>query len=600
MKNIFSSFSVSKIVAYAKTHKIITVVVAVALIGGGWWGYGKVTASSTETQYVLGTVEKGTIVSSISGSGQVSASNELVIQTKATGDIISVHVSAGQRVVAGQLIAVIDPTDAQNAVRDAEVNLESAQLSLDKLLEPAGGLSLVQAENKLAQAQESKADAEAALEKAYDDGFNDVADAFLDLPEAMSGLQDILFSYDASQNYENLEFYGDATGRNSVKAGTYKQQASDNYDSARKAYDANFEQYKGTNRFSSRVEIEELISETYDTAKLIAEAVKSANNLIQLYRDETQRAGRTPVSISATHLTELNTYTGTTNSQLVSLLSAKDAFENQQQTITNAERTIVETSQSLADLKAGADELDIRSARLTITQRENTLADAKQNLADSYVRAPFAGTIASLSAKKYAAASGELATLITDQKIAELSLNEVDAAKIELGDKATLTFDAIEELTLTGKVAQIDTIGAVTQGVVSYKVKIGFDTQEERVKPGMTVNASIQTDTKQDVLIVPSSAVKTQNGVSYVQVFNPALPENGGAQGVTSKIVPQQIEVVTGISDDTNVEIISGLEEGQQIVTRTISASAANTGATSGNANRGGALGAPPSGAIRF
>ena len=600
MKNIFSSFSVSKIVAYAKTHKIITVVVAVALIGGGWWGYGKVTASSTETQYVLGTVEKGTIVSSISGSGQVSASNELVIQTKATGDIISVHVSAGQRVVAGQLIAVIDPTDAQNAVRDAEVNLESAQLSLDKLLEPAGGLSLVQAENKLAQAQESKADAEAALEKAYDDGFNDVADAFLDLPEAMSGLQDILFSYDASQNYENLEFYGDATGRNSVKAGTYKQQASDNYDSARKAYDANFEQYKGTNRFSSRVEIEELIAETYDTAKLIAEAVKSANNLIQLYRDETQRAGRTPVSISATHLTELNTYTGTTNSQLVSLLSAKDAFENQQQTITNAERTIVETSQSLADLKAGADELDIRSARLTITQRENTLADAKQNLADSYVRAPFAGTIASLSAKKYAAASGELATLITDQKIAELSLNEVDAAKIELGDKATLTFDAIEELTLTGKVAQIDTIGAVTQGVVSYKVKIGFDTQEERVKPGMTVNASIQTDTKQDVLIVPSSAVKTQNGVSYVQVFNPALPENGGAQGVTSKIIPQQIEVVTGISDDTNVEIISGLEEGQQIVTRTISASAANTGATSGNANRGGALGAPPSGAIRF
>ena len=596
MKNIFSSFSVSKIVAYAKTHKIITVVVAVALIGGGWWGYGKVTASSTETQYVLGTVEKGTIVSSISGSGQVSASNELVIQTKATGDIISVHVSAGQRVVAGQLIAVIDPTDAQNAVRDAEVNLESAQLSLDKLLEPAGGLSLVQAENKLAQAQESKADAEAALEKAYDDGFNDVADAFLDLPEAMSGLQDILFSYDASQNYENLEFYGDATGRNSVKAGTYKQQASDNYDSARKAYDANFEQYKGTNRFSSRVEIEELISETYDTAKLIAEAVKSANNLIQLYRDETQRAGRTPVSISATHLTELNTYTGTTNSQLVSLLSAKDAFENQQQTITNAERTIVETSQSLADLKAGADELDIRSARLTITQRENTLADAKQNLADSYVRAPFAGTIASLSAKKYAAASGELATLITDQKIAELSLNEVDAAKIELGDKATLTFDAIEELTLTGKVAQIDTIGAVTQGVVSYKVKIGFDTQEERVKPGMTINASIQTDTKQDVLIVPSSAVKTQNGVSYVQVFNPALPENGGAQGVTSKIIPQQIEVVTGISDDTNVEIISGLEEGQQIVTRTISASAANTTATSGSANRGGG----PSGGLPF
>ena len=71
-------------------------------------------------------------------------------------------------------------------------------------------------------------------------------------------------------------------------------------------------------------------------------------------------------------------------------------------------------------------------------------------------------------------------------------MNEVDAAKISVGNKTTLTFDATEDLTLTGKVAQIDTIGTVEQGVVSYKVKIAFDTQDERIKPGMTANASIQ------------------------------------------------------------------------------------------------------------
>jgi multidrug efflux pump subunit AcrA (membrane-fusion protein) len=105
----------------------------------------------------------------------------------------------------------------------------------------------------------------------------------------------------------------------------------------------------------------------------------------------------------------------------------------------------------------------------------------------------------------------------------------------------------------------------------------------------MTANAAIQTATKQDVLVVPSSAVKTQNGVSYVQVFDPPLQQTGGTQGVASAIAPRQIEVEIGIADDTNVEIVSGLEKGQQVVTRTISGTTTNAPAVTGNAtNRGG------------
>jgi multidrug efflux pump subunit AcrA (membrane-fusion protein) len=119
----------------------------------------------------------------------------------------------------------------------------------------------------------------------------------------------------------------------------------------------------------------------------------------------------------------------------------------------------------------------------------------------------------------------------------------------------------------------------------------------------MTVNASIQTDIAQDVLVVPSSAVKTQNGASYVQMFEPALEETGGSQGAASKTPPTQVEVQTGISDDTNIEITSGLTEGQQIVVRTSSGtaaatSAARTGAT--NTSRGGAGGFGGGGAIRL
>jgi multidrug efflux pump subunit AcrA (membrane-fusion protein) len=131
---------------------------------------------------------------------------------------------------------------------------------------------------------------------------------------------------------------------------------------------------------------------------------------------------------------------------------------------------------------------------------------------------------------------------------------------------------------------------------VSYDVQINFDTQDARVKPGMTINADIQTGVVQDALAVPSSAVKTLNGESYVQVFIPPLADTGGNTGVTSDTPPQMVPVTIGLSDDSNVQILSGLEAGQQIVvstrttaqkTTTAATSARTTPGAAGAANRG-------------
>ena len=183
-----------------------------------------------------------------------------------------------------------------------------------------------------------------------------------------------------------------------------------------------------------------------------------------------------------------------------------------------------------------------------------------------------------------------VATFITKQKIAEISLNEVDVAKIKIGDKTTLTFDAIPDLTITGTVAEIDSLGTVSQGVVTYNVKISFDTQDDRVKPSMSVSASIITQVKQDVLMVPNSTVKTKNGTSYVQTFTPTLIGSDSTQGVVSLLTPNQTPVVIGLSNDTSTEIISGINEGDQIVLKatTVTATTSTTapsllGAIGGN-----------------
>jgi multidrug efflux pump subunit AcrA (membrane-fusion protein) len=166
-------------------------------------------------------------------------------------------------------------------------------------------------------------------------------------------------------------------------------------------------------------------------------------------------------------------------------------------------------------------------------------------------------------------------------QMAEISLNEVDVAKVAIGQKVTLTFDAIEGLSLTGVVSEIDTIGTVTQGVVTYNVKIAFDTQDERVKGGMSVNASIITNVKADTLVVPNSAVKTQGTGHYVEIFDPPIATTSGNQGTVSKVAPHKVQVEIGLANDTSTEITSGLKEGEQVVTKTTTTTAVKTAAPS-------------------
>lgn len=572
-----------KIKDLVRSRKKTVFMIAFLCAGGGYYIYMNATAADASVRYVLSEAEKGTIVVSVSGTGQVTASNQIELKPKASGDVISIAVKSGDTVEKGAVIARLDAGEAAKTVRDAETSLESAELSLAKLKEPVSGLSLMQAENALASAEKNRTDAEDDLEKAYEDGFTDVSDAFLDLPTVMTGLEDILYSYDVnpSGSQMNISFYADEARRYEEgvsKAVQYKNDADAKYQAARTLYDETFLAYKGVSRTSSEAAIENIIEKTYETARAISEAAKSADNLIRYYEDELTEHDVDPVAKADIHLSSIASYTSKANTHLSSVRNATVSIKTSKDAITTADRTIAEKKESLADLKAGTDELDLRSAELTLEQRRNSLADAREKLADYTVRAPFAGKIASVDITPYDTVSSgtTIAVLITDQKIAEISLNEVDAAKVKAGQKATLTFDALEDLMISGEVVEVDAIGTVSQGVVSYTVKIAFDTQDDRVRPGMTATAAIITDVRQDVLFVPNSAVSSQGGIYYVQTISDGVPGEG-AQGVTSAAGPRAKEVAVGLSNDDSTEIVSGLSEGDAVVSRTIDPSKTST-----------------------
>lgn len=575
------SYIFTRLVAYARAHVFVSSIVIILVLGGGYWTYAAARPAASDTRYMLGTVATGTVVATVSGAGQVSPSHEVTLNPKASGTITRVLIANGQTVSAGQPLAYIDATTQENAIASAKSDLTSAQISLEKLQEPADQLSLTQAQNALSQAQTN-------LAQDYDGGYNDVASTFADLPTVMTGLKNILYGNDRELGgtvVDNADYYTNQISEKDSRAQSFLDDANAKYKTALDAYNETLDLYKATPRTAATSSIASLVNDSYATTKNIADAVQAATNLIELYQQDLNAREITPNAVSDTHISDLNEYTSTLSSHIAALLSSKTGIVNDAESIT-------EKQQSLAQLQSGPDSLDVQSAQLSIQERQNALKQAEDDLANYTIVAPFAGTIADLNLHTGDAVSSgtAIATLITRDYIADLSLNEVDAAKVAAGQKATLTFDAIDGLSLAGVVAYVSPLGAVTQGVVSYDVKIEFTTTDPRIKAGMTVNADIAAAAHQNVLTVPSTAVKSQGGEYYVEAFNPPLsnPEAGGA---ASDVPPVEIPVTVGISDDTNTEITGGLTAGEQIVVGTRSNSAVPAASASSASRSGAAAG---------
>lgn len=172
------------------------------------------------------------------------------------------------------------------------------------------------------------------------------------------------------------------------------------------------------------------------------------------------------------------------------------------------------------------------------------------------------GRLSSSSSSQAPIVLGDLNTL----KV-QIEVNEVDITNVSVGQKSTLTFDAVPDFTATGKVEKIDSLGTINSGVVTYNVTIGFDNLDPRLKSEMSALANIIINVKPDVLLVPNSAIKTQNSSSYVEVLS-------------SGSTPVNTPVEIGEANDTSTEIISGLNVGDKVVTQTITAGASATAAS--------------------
>jgi HlyD family secretion protein len=499
---------------YISTHKKMSIFGGIVIVIVLYFVIRALTSHAAPTAYVLGTATNGTVVSTVTSTGQVSTSDSVDLKPQVSGTLLSIRAKAGDKVTQGETLFTIQATDAARAVQTAENNVASAKLDL---------LS-TQTSNAQSLTDQTKA----------------VATAYATL--LSSGLQ----PQPADQTTANYQL---PTISGNYTLGTEGTITVTTYSSA------------GGVSF----ETTGLVTSQGLTNSTTAQPIGTSGLFIQF-----------PSNIKG----GLSWTISIPNKNSPNYISNENAYE-----------TALENQTELQD-PASSTAVTLQSKELAITEAENSLASAEETLAEYSIKAPFSGTLADVPVSVGDDISGDtLGTIITNQEIVNLSLNEVDVSKVAVGDKATLTFDAISGLSLTGTVATIDPVGTVTSGVVNYSVTITLDTQDDRVKSGMSVTAAIETGIAQDVITVPSGAVKTTNGASYVMTVpdgDVATPVTGASSanatasqaGVILATPPVRTPVTVGLTDGTTTEITSGLTEGQSIVTKTVTPTAAATAAT--------------------
>jgi HlyD family secretion protein len=588
MANIFT-----KVKTYVKAHKIVSGVFVVLLVIGGYYSYAGANTATAVTKYVVQDATTGSVVSSVSATGQVQAGTTIDVTPKVSEDVTSIAVTVGEHVTAGQLLLQLDPTTEEQAVKSAQLALEQTQLSAQET-DQVATTTLLQQQDAVTSDEQSVINASTTLATDYQTGFNNLGPTFVNMQTVMVGLESFIQGNDISKTQNDPDAFVSLMP-DYLQAGAvpYEDTLESEYQAAVTAYQQNLTDYHALTANSSSSNLDALFGETNNTAQTVSEAVKAGKDFLDyIINTYPANSSTKPLpQIVNTLQNNFGTYTSTMNSQASGVQSTITQIANDKNNIINTQDSLQQASETLSETIAGPTATTLLGQQISVQTAQNNLATAEDNLDYTSVRAPIAGVVSAIGATVGETAGSNAVTIVGDGEVAAITLNEIDAAKVSVGDPATLTFDALPDVSLAGTVAEVSPVGTVSQGVVSYAVQIGFSqpadtSSSDQVKAGMSVTADIVTQADQNVIAVPNAAVVTSGGSPYV--LEPATPLSAtdlaaSASGGIVLPATKQVPVTVGLANDTETEITSGVNVGDQIVVETIkSTTATKTTATSG------------------
>lgn len=547
----------------------------------------KAAAKSSKLTERTTVVRKGNISETVSGSGTLASSNQASIISKADTTVSKVYYKAGQRVKIGDLLMELDSTNAQSTVENDRNNVEQQQVAVESSQQDIYSLSVTAPFNGM------------------------VSGIKVQKNDTIPANGTILTIADPSEFKATFQFAGAGKVKVGSSATLYLEELMDTVDGT--VTYVNSEPYStssGGEVYDVEIEVKNpgALSEGMNATAEIGTLQSTGSSTMEYVNESTLTCsgGGTVTAVNVR------------NNQSVKKGELLVKVENKQLTI----------NKQAADIKMNS---------LT-----NQLNDSEKQLNNYKICSPIDGIIVTdAPSSGDSVKSGDTLVTVVDDKSLEfqISIDELDIEKIAVGQKVDVTLDAVSETSskpLTGVVSSIAIEGTASNGVTTYPVTVKLNGTSDKLKIGMNADAEIYIENEENVLYVPIEAIQKYGGKSYVMVKGDAktiaeMKKNGtyidifsrssgsmnnynrsngsgssstgsgnstrsgssaksGSSSLSSRLtelkgyyanaIPMLVE--TGISNETYIEIKSGVSEGETILLPPITTSSStNTSSSS-------------------
>ena len=504
--------------SFLRNRRLLFIILAIVVLlagGGAWYYYSQVVpaqALPAEEKVQTTRVRRGDLVIYASGTGTLIPATEVDLGFSTGGTLVEVAVEVGDRVEAGDVLARVDDTDARSEVTQAEISLRLAELELATLTKEPDAADLAAAQASLADAQANLADLTAPPTA------EELAAARDNLLSAQKALESLL----AGPTQEEVRI-----------ARADLQTAEIDLQEAQAAYD----QVAWRPGVSATSEAMELwrAGTAYEKAKATYDQTVAGST------EEELAAARASVAEAQTELDTLE--------------QGPDPQE-----LTAAQATVAQAQAELDALLGGASSEDLEAAQLDVEQASITLASAQTQLEGTVLKAPFAGIVTAVEAQagETVGTDSIIALADLDHPLIELYLDETDLDKIAVGYEVEVVFDALPDETFRGHVTQVAPTLVEVDSVATVQALAALEDEgfgNPRLLPaGLNASVDVIAGRAENALLVPVEALRKLSPGKYAVFVM-----------VDGQLGMRPVEV--GLMDVTSAEIISGLEQGDEVST---------------------------------
>ena len=492
-----------------KNWKWLVPVLCVAVAGGVFLlRPQQAKPASVDASYTEAAPERRDVTNTLSGTGTLNPANTYTVKSLVDGKVLTGTIEEGNIVEESNVLYTIDSSDASTNFEKAEIAMQQAQRSYDKVVDR----QYVRAEvaGVVSSLKVTKGD------------------------EVTSG-QEVAVIRDSSRMLLTLEFPAADAANFSVG-----QSAAVTLDGTFEQLNGTVTSVSGTDALSAGNLLTRTVTITVQNAGGLttAQAATASINGVSSIGSATfaYQAERTLTAQAAGTVTSINVQEGSdvAKDDIILGLSGDDLTES-----------IQSASESL------------RSAEISMQNLQDTMNNYT-------ITAPISGTIIEKDAKVGdAVKTGDTLCIVYDLSYLEMNINvdELQISSISVGQQVQITADAVPDKTYVGTVTRVSMKGTANGGTTTYPVSIRID-DTDGLRPGMNANAEIVVAEANNALVVPNAAVVRG---SYVLVTKDSP---SAANADTAMEAPEgfvYVPVKTGVSDDDYTQIVSGIQEGDTI-----------------------------------